>query len=292
MNRPAWAEFRRALDARGFRPSKRLGQNFLRDGNMARAIARDSGVGPGDFVLEVGPGCGFLSAHLLDLGARLLAVEIDPRLAEVARSFLEGRGPFELLVADALEGKNRLAPELVRRLPEDADWHLVSNLPYSAGTPIVVLLSRLPRPPASMTVLIQRELAERLTARPGGRPWGALSARIQALYRVEMGRSLGPDLFWPRPRVESRVVRLELEAPPKRVEPGELAALDALLGALFRGRRKTLGRILTPAAGGREAALRALAELGVPADARPETLDVPELRALARAWTGWQAGEF
>jgi 16S rRNA (adenine1518-N6/adenine1519-N6)-dimethyltransferase len=278
--------------ARGFRPSKRLGQNFLCDGNMARAIARDSGVGPGDRVLEVGPGCGFLSLHLLELGARVLAVEIDPRLAAVARGFLGEREGFELLEADALAGKHRLNPELVARLPGEGDWHLVSNLPYSAGTPILVLLSRLPvrpgspGPPATMTVLIQRELAERLSARPGSRAWGALAARVQALYRVEAGRTLGPDLFWPRPRVDSRVVRLVLEP---RVEPDQLPALDALTAALFRERRKTLARILARPAGGREAAVRALAGLGLDPGARPETLDVPELAALVPIWAGWQA---
>jgi len=283
-SRPAWAEFRRALEARGFRPSRRLGQNFLRDGNMARAIALDSGVGAGDRVLEVGPGCGFLSVHLLERGARVLAIEIDPRLAAVARGFLAGAEGFELLEGDALAGKHALNPELVRRLPADADWHLVSNLPYSAGTPILVLLSRLARPPATMTVLVQRELADRLSARPGGRDWGALAARIQALYRVEAGRTLSPELFWPRPRVESRVVRMLLEP---RVETSRLASLDTLTSVLFRQRRKTLGRILAGPAGGLERARGALERLGIDPSARPEVLDVPELAALLPVWEGW-----
>ncbi len=279
--RPAWSEFRAALEARGFHPSRRLGQNLLRDGNMARAIARDSGVGPGDFVLEIGPGCGFLTVHLLELGVRILAVEIDSRLAEVARSFVGAADGFELLEADALAGKRRLAPELVARLPSREPWHVVSNLPYSAGTPIVVLLTRLPNPPASMTVLVQREVAERLAATPGTGEWGALSARVQLGYDVELLRSVPAQLFWPRPEVSSRLVRLRLR---ERL-PDELwASVDGLLERLFRERRKTLAAILAAPLGGRDRALALLGERGLSPQARPAELAPADFLELARNW--------
>jgi 16S rRNA (adenine1518-N6/adenine1519-N6)-dimethyltransferase len=277
--RPAWSEFRAALEARGFRPSKRLGQNFLRDGNMARAIARDASVGPGDFVLEVGPGCGFLTAHLLELGVRLLAVEIDTRLAEVTRGFVGRAEGFELLEADALAGKHRLAPELVERLPDAGPWHLVSNLPYSAGTPLLVLLSRLANPPASMTVLIQRELAERIAAEPGAKEWGALSARLRLSYDVELLRPVSAELFWPRPKVASRVVRLTLR---ERISDELWARLDDLLEHLFHARRKTLAALLASPFGGRAKALERLAACGLEPGARPAELGPAELLALAR----------
>jgi 16S rRNA (adenine1518-N6/adenine1519-N6)-dimethyltransferase len=279
--RAAWSEFRAQLEARGFRPSKRLGQNFLRDGNMARAIVRDAGVQRGDFVLEVGPGCGFLTVHLLELGVRLLAIEIDSRLAEVTRGFVGAAKDFELLEGDALAGKHGLAPELVSRLPTTGDWHLVSNLPYSAGTPIVVLLSRLAHPPASMTVLVQRELAERLAATPGTKAWGALSARLQLGYDIEPLRTVSAELFWPRPKVASRVVRLTLR---ERLSDEHWSALDRLLECLFRERRKTLAAILSGPFGGREKALERLAERGLSASARPGELGTAELLDLARDW--------
>ena len=140
--RPPWSEFRAALEAVGFRPSKARGQNFLLDTNCARSIALDSGVGAGDFVLEVGPGCGFLSVHLAELGAELLAVEIDPRLAAIARRFLEPYPGVRLLEGDVLDGKHRLSPAVLEALPAIEPWHVVANLPYAITGPLLVTLSR------------------------------------------------------------------------------------------------------------------------------------------------------
>lgn len=280
--RPPWADFEAALRERGFRPSKRWGQNLLRDGNMARAIARDAGVGPGDFVLEVGPGCGFLTMHLLDLGARVLGVEIDSRLLEVARGLLGEAPELELLRADALAGKHALAPEVQARLPRSGPWHLVSNLPYSIGTPLMVVLSRLANPPQSMTVLIQRELAQRIASTPGGKSWGAVSIRLQAAYDVELLRAVPRDLFRPRPNVESQVVRLRRR--PGGTPPS--ADFDELVETLFRTRRKSLGRLLADRLADRGAALALLAAHGIEASTRAEALDLEALAALAadRAW--------
>ena len=275
--RPPWSEFRAALEAAGFRPSKSRGQNFLLDGNMARSIARDSGVGAGDFVLEVGPGCGFLSVHLAALGVRLLGVEIDGRLLEVARRFL---APFEDVVfveADVLAGKHRLAPEVAGRLPTDDDWHLVSNLPYSVAGPLLVVLSRLAHPPRSMTALVQREVAERITARPAEKGWGVLGAKLAPLYRREAGRRVPAGLFWPRPRVESAVVRLER----RPEDPGALGAYDALVERLFQHRRKAVGGTLRGLLGDSDRARALLEEAGADPRARPGTLEVETLRVLS-----------
>ena len=279
--RPAWSEFRRALEERGFRPSRRLGQNFLRDGNMARAIVRDARVLAGDFVLEVGPGCGFLTLHLAALGARVLAIEIDPRLLEVARELLTPWPNVRFVLGDALAGKHALSPGLLDALPRSGPWHVVSNLPYAAGTPILALCARLPNPPASMTCLVQRELAERITASPGGREWGALAVRMQTAYLCELVRPVPPDLFWPRPKVESSLLRLEL----REARPGaeELARLDGLLELLFRQRRKSVGGLLASRLGGREAAERLLGSLGIRPDARPERLETESLLAIVRS---------
>ena len=278
-----WSTFRTELEARGFHPSRRLGQNFMRDPNLARAIARDGGVSEGDFVLEVGPGPGILTAALLEAGARVLAVEIDGRLVEVASAVL-GPGPLdsgqlEFLCADALASKHALNPELIARLPAEGPWRMVSNLPYSAGTPVVALLSRLPNPPVDMTVLIQAELADRMAAPPGSKAYGALSVRLQSAYRVQALREVAPALFWPRPAVQSRLARLErLEAGPG---PAELARIDAVAADLFAGRRKTLRRLLAGLVGAEGAAL-ALERSGLDGGLRPEQLPPEAFRALAR----------
>jgi len=282
--RPPWEHFRAALEARGFRPSRRLGQNFLLDENQAFAIARDAGFERGDFVLEVGAGCGFLSVHLLALGARLLAVEIDPRLAEVAREFLEqhpGEYGAELLVTDVLAGKHELAPELCRRLPEQGPWHLVSNLPYSVSAPVLSLCADRDPAPDSMTVLVQREVAERVAAQPASRAWGPLSVSLQLGFDARILNTVGPGSFWPRPKVDSAVLRLERRA--DRPPAAERARLRALTGQLFQRRRQTLGRVLGDVVGARSLADQLLAELDLEPGIRAEVLSIADLGRLSDA---------
>ena len=284
--RPPWSEFKRALDRAGFRPSKRLGQNFLLDDNMARSIARDAEVEAGDFVLEVGPGCGFLSVHLALLGARLLAVEIDERLADVAESFLQPFPETRILRGDALAGKHRLWPELEQALPREEPWSLVSNLPYSISAPLLVLLARHGNPPRRMTVLVQKEVGERLAAGPGTSAWGPLSARLQLDYGVELVRTVSAKLFWPRPKVESAVVRMDRRT--DRPAGAGRAAFDHLVTAIFQRRRKTLGAALGAELKSRETALGLLAAADLDPGRRGETLSVSELEALA-AQAAWGA---
>ncbi len=278
--RPPWSVFRAALEERGFRPSRRLGQNFLLDENMMRAIVRDAQLAPGDFVLEVGAGCGFLSLHLLDAGADLLCVEIDERLLEIARAFLGGRGRVRFLCCDVLAGKHVLAGEVEAELPQDRRWHLVSNLPYAISGPLLAVLASHLRAPETMTVLVQREVAERIAAVPDTPQWGPLSIRLQVRYRPRIVRRVPADLFWPRPKVESAVVRLERL--PDACGPDELAHLDGLVGDLFRSRRQSLGRLVARRCGGREAGLAVLLEAAVDPRRRAESLDLPTLRRLAR----------
>lgn len=286
--RPPWSEFRRALDRVGFRPSKRLGQNFLLDDNMARSIARDAEVEPGDFVLEVGPGCGFLSVHLALLGARLLAVEIDERLADVAESFLAPFPEARIVRGDALAGKHRLGPGLEEALPREGDWSLVSNLPYSISAPLLALLARREHPPRRMTVLVQKEVGERLAAVPGTSSWGPLSARLQLDYEVQLVRTVSAKLFWPRPKVESAVVRLDRAADRTRPDADAREAFDRLVAAIFQRRRKSLGAALGAELASRETAQALLEAAGLDPARRGETLSVAELVSLA-AQEPWRA---
>ena len=285
--RPAWSVFRAALERAGFRPSRRLGQNFLLDENMARAIVRDAGVSAHDPVLEVGAGCGFLSLALAQSGVRLTCVEIDERLLAIARELLAGYPDVRWILCDALAGKHALSPLLREALPRDEVWHLVSNLPYSIAAPLLVVLADLDRArepqsaraPMTMTALVQREVALRIAAQPATPEWGPLSIRLQLSYEPEILRSVAPALFWPRPEVESTVIRLKKRA--ERIEVGELERLDGLVRALFQHRRQTLGRALARLCAGREEAQALLERIGLSVRERAENLDLATLRRLA-----------
>jgi len=277
--RPAWSEFRAALDAAGFRPSRRLGQNFLLDENVARAIARDADPTPGELLLEIGPGCGFLSVHLAHAGARLVAVEIDTRLAPIARGFLAPYPDAEVLEADVLDGKHGLSPAVEERLPEHGDWSVCSNLPYSVSGPVLALLAARDHPPRRACVLVQKEVADRLGAGAGSAARGPLSVRVQSAFAVRILRAVAPQLFWPRPKVDSSVVLLERRA--DLPSSAERRRISTAVGLVFRHRRKGLARILSDHFGDRSRALALLERLGIEPTRRPQTLEMGELERLA-----------
>ncbi len=279
-------DLRAQLEAIGFRPSKRLGQNLLLDKNMARAIARDARVHADDVVVEIGPGAGSLTEHLVECGADLIAIEIDPRLLEVAKNLLATAPRVRWICGDALESKHAWNGELVAALPRVEPWHLVSNLPYSAASPILALAARLKNPPRSITVLLQSEVAERIAADPGGREWGPLSVRIQLVYGARIVRRVPSQLFWPRPQVDSSVLRLELRE--QRPSAADLDELDPLLDRLFQHRRQTLGGLLSKVLGSRPKAEAVLAAQGIDPSQRPETLSAAALLALSQSseWRG------
>jgi len=275
-SRPPWSEFKSALDAAGFRPSRRLGQNFLLDENVARAIVVDAGVAPGDQVLEVGPGLGFLSVHLAHVGVKLNCIEVDSRLASIAAEFLRPYPDAQVILGDALEGKHALGPELLALIPAAGDWHLVANLPYSISGPVLALIANHPNPPRSLSELVQNEVAERLCASGGSAQFGPLSVAVQLAFQMRAGRRVSPGAFSPRPKVESRMVHGELRSPllpqQARVEIRDLAA------TLLQRRRQVLRRVLGDHVGDRETACTHLKQAG---------LD-PGLRVGAVTLEGWE----
>lgn len=279
-----WSQLRAQLEDLGFRPSRRLGQNFLLDDNTCAAIARDAELRDGEPVLEVGVGLGFLTRHLLQSGSPVVGVEIDTRLAEFADRRLAGEGDFTLVRADVLAAKNRLAPEVLEQLPTDGDWSLVANLPYAVGSPVLVLLSRQPHPPRRMTVLVQLEVADRLIASAGATAWGALGARLQAVYSARVLRRVPMEAFRPRPKVESAVV--QLDRLPERPSSDALGRFDRLMTALFPQRRKQVRRPLVDHLGDAAAADRALAAAGLDPESRVGALTVEQWSTLAEAVDG------
>lgn len=273
--RPPWKEFRESLEGHGFRPSRRFGQNFLLDENTARAIVQDSGAGPGDRVLEVGTGCGFLTVHLAHVGLELLTVEIDKRLAEVSRPFLEPYPRVRLLEGDILEGKHELNREVVQWIGEDQPWHMVSNLPYAVSGPVVALCASMKNPPKSMTVLVQKELGQRLAARHNTSEYGPLSIVTQLTCDVRMLRDVGGGSFWPRPKVDSSVVRLTLKDSIRDQEQRELAMQR--IRPLFTRRRQTLVRVMGDMGANKAALREALVGAGYHENTRAESMAPEEL---------------
>lgn len=187
--------------AHGFHPNRTLGQNFLIDRNVLEAIVDASGATPQTNLLEVGPGLGVLTEALLDCGARVTAVEKDSRLCAWLRESLGDRAPLTLIEGDMLACN--LDTLLVPRF--DA---FVSNLPYSVGTRILIDVALHRAAPPLLTVLVQSEVADRFAAPPGGAQRGLAGVWLQRLYEVERLRTIKASCFWPRPKIDSTLVRL------------------------------------------------------------------------------------
>ena len=252
------------------RRRRRLGQNFLADPNLLETIVREAALEPADVVLEVGGGGGALSERLAPAVSCLHLVEIDERLRPELEPLAEEAGNVNLVWGDAMR------IDLGALLP--APNKLVANLPYSIATPLLLrTIAELPSLNGWL-VMVQREIAERLRASPGGREYGSPSVLVQLACEVTLLRTVDPAVFTPRPRVESALLRL------RRRGPGAPDAVRELVRDGFAHRRKSLARSLELARPGRlQAARRALEAIGRPADARAETLTGADFEALAEA---------
>jgi 16S rRNA (adenine1518-N6/adenine1519-N6)-dimethyltransferase len=250
----------------------RLGQNFLADPNLLEAIVRDAELAPGDVVLEVGAGEGVLSQRLAAAAAHLHTVEID-------RGLEEALAPIAALPNVDLHWGDAMKLDLAALDP--APTAMVANLPYSVATPLILrTIEELPSL-RRWTVMVQREIADRLRAAPGSRVYGAPSAVAQLACEIELVRAVDPAVFKPRPRVESAILGL------RRTGPGADAATRELIRAAFAHRRKSLARSLEHARPGSLGPARAaLATLGLPEDARAEALAPEEFAALAEELQG------
>jgi 16S rRNA (adenine1518-N6/adenine1519-N6)-dimethyltransferase len=257
------------LAEHGIRPKKSLGQNFLADPNTARRIAALADVDTGDRVLEIGPGLGSLTLALVERGAEVRAVELDPLLADVVRE-IPG---VDVRVADAL------TVDLDALLADAHDWACVSNLPYNVAVPVVVRLLEEAPAVGRIVVLVQREVAERLAAAPGGREYGAVTVKVAYYAEAKLLGVVPATVFVPKPKVESALVSLERrDAPPVSV-PSEGALFD-LVRSGFAHRRKMLRSSLRPVLGDR--AVDVLESAGVSPTARAEALGLDEWAAVAR----------
>jgi 16S rRNA (adenine1518-N6/adenine1519-N6)-dimethyltransferase len=267
------ASIRSLLDAHGVRPSRALGQHFLADPNTAARIVRLAEVANGDRIVEVGPGLGSLTIALCDAGASVVAVELDRHVARALEEVVHGL-PVRLVAADALEVDWRAL------LGDEPGWSMVANLPYNVATPLVMrVLDEAPMI-ERLTVMVQREVGERLAASPGTRTYGSVSVRVAFYADARVVGLVSPNVFVPRPKVDSAIVQLvRRERPPIDVE--DVDRLFALIRAGFATRRKTLRRALEPLLGTRTGDV--LSRAGIDGSARAETLDLAQWGAIAKA---------
>ena len=274
------ADIRRIADQAGIHPTKRLGQNFVIDPGTVRRIVRLAGVKPGQSVLEVGPGLGSLTLGLLEAGCLVTADEIDSGLARRLPQTVSERMPEAL---DRLTVINRDALTLIPQLADDAgrtaDLTLVANLPYNVATPIILTLLARFANLSRFLVMVQKEVADRLTAGPGSKVYGAPSLKLAWYGRATQAGRIGRHVFWPAPNVDSALVSFV------RDEEGHIGEDErtrirvfALIDAAFGQRRKTL-----------HAALKGLVSpeafkaAGIDPSRRGETMTIAEFAVLERA---------
>ena len=275
----------------GLVPDARHGQNFLVDLNLVRLLADAAEIGPDDVVLEVGTGTGSLTAMLAELAGAVVTVEIDAHLHQLAAEALIDFGNITMLQQDALKNKNHFAPELLQavrqRLAEQPGrpLKLAANLPYRIATPVISNLLHFEPLPVSMTATIQKELADRITAVPRTKQYGALSIWIQSQCDIEIVRILPPTVFWPRPQVDSAILQIRpvLE---KRAQIPDPVFFHRFVRAMFFHRRKFLRSELLSALKHRldkPAVDQLMQQQGLDGNVRAEELDVQAMLALAEA---------
>ena len=260
------------LARHGVRPSRALGQNFVTDPNTVRRIARLAGVGPGDRVVEIGPGLGSLTLALAETGASVTALEADRHLIPVLEEVVSGLPAVRVVHADAMKA------DWAGLLGDDPGWVLVANLPYNIATPLVAdLLDRVPAV-SRMLVMVQREVGERLSARPGDAAYGAVSVKVAYWADARLVGRVPAAVFHPKPNVESALVDIR-RRPTPAVDPATVGPdrLFTVVRAGFATRRKMLRRAL---AGVVEP--EAFASAGVSPESRAEELDVEAWGRLAR----------
>jgi 16S rRNA (adenine1518-N6/adenine1519-N6)-dimethyltransferase len=271
------AEVRLLAERLDLRPAKQRGQNFVIDPNTVRRIVRESGISGGDVVVEVGPGLGSLTLALLDVAERVVAVEVDQRLAALLPETVAAYAPdradrFEVVAADALR---------VTALPGPPPTALVANLPYNVAVPVLLhLLALLPSLEHGL-VMVQSEVADRLAAPPGSKTYGVPSVKAAWYADVRRAGAIGRNVFWPAPNVDSGLVAWTRRDPPTTTATRE--QVFAVVDAAFAQRRKALRGALRGLAGSSEAASAALEAAGVDPLARGESLTVDQFARIAEA---------
>ena len=271
------AEVRLLAERLDLRPTKQRGQNFVIDPNTVRRIVRESGITGADVVVEVGPGLGSLTLALLDVADRVVAIEVDDKLAALLPETVAAYAPdradrFEVVPDDALR---------VTALPGPPPTALVANLPYNVSVPVLLHLMALLPSLEHGLVMVQSEVADRLAARPGSKTYGIPSVKAAWYADLRRAGAIGRNVFWPAPNVDSGLVAWTRRDPPVTTATRE--QVFAVVDAAFAQRRKALRGALRALAGSAEAASAALAAAGVDPLARGESLSVEQFARIAEA---------
>jgi 16S rRNA (adenine1518-N6/adenine1519-N6)-dimethyltransferase len=267
-------ELLETLENFNMRPGKILGQNFLIDNNLLDFIVRTATPKRGEVILEAGPGFGALTRPLLETGAELYAIEFDRRLCEYLRDNIKAPN-FHLVEGDACR------VDIASIIPEGKSFRAVANLPYSISSIFVARLLELPKLPTQMLFMLQKEMAQRLAAKSNTKDYGSLSVRAQQLYDVKILRKVPPQVFHPRPQVDSALIEFTLrdrENPPDFESRMRLAGIAKVA---FAQRRKKIFKPLA-ASYGAENVEHALKTLNISQDARPGELNVEDYEEMAK----------
>ena len=273
---------REILRKYGVRPRKRLGQSFLVEPNIAAGIVALSGIGPDDVVVEIGPGHGALTSIIVDKAKRVIAVEIDEQMADILRRELKDAPNLEVVRQDVLD-YDFTAP--LGNDPGRGRIQIIGNLPYSISSPILFRLMAFRDTISSMTLMFQREVAERITAPPDTKEYGILAV-MTAMYTITSRVMQVPaSCFYPRPKVDSSVLKMEMRGTPLCAVRDSDRFLSVVRCA-FAKRRKTLLNNLRSSdlfPGGREQVMEVLCRTGIDGGRRGETLTVEEFARLSDA---------
>jgi 16S rRNA (adenine1518-N6/adenine1519-N6)-dimethyltransferase len=273
-------------------PKNKLGQNFLIDLNLVDFIVREADLTRADLAVEIGSGTGSLTAKLADRAGSVLSVEIDPAFHALALETVHGHDNVRILNADALKNKNLMNPDVLTALEEMKEKYrpqrvkLVANLPYAIATPLIGNLLIAGVEIERMVVTTQWEIAEKLIASPSTKDYGALAVLVQSLADVEVLRKLAPTVFWPRPQVESGIVRIIPNA-EKRARVADVQRFRFFLRDLYSHRRKNLRGGIIAMTGNQHAKAvvdAKLAELGYTGTERAETLSIEQHMQLCEAF--------
>lgn len=271
-------------------PLKRLGQHFLIDLNLMRLLVDQAHIQSDDVILEVGCGTGSLTEALALQAGHVIAVELDPVTAQIAQAQLADCHNAEIINADILASKHRIAPPVLDRIRAARDKYpgrflLIANLPYHIASPLMINLVSSPTPVDAMTVTLQKEVAERMMATPGTHDYGGLSIILQATGDLEFLRTLRPSVFWPRPQVDSALVSYTYNA-AKAALLTNMGLFQKLIGLFMQHRRKMLQAIAKKAALDLDTAVdwpAVFARCDLNPALRPDQLSVQDYVDLARA---------
>jgi 16S rRNA (adenine1518-N6/adenine1519-N6)-dimethyltransferase len=273
-------------------PKNKLGQNFLIDLNLVDFLVRAADLTRADLALEIGSGTGSLTALLAEHAGAVLSVEIDPAFHQLACETVHAHDNVRILLADALKNKNQMNPEVLANLQELKEKYrpehvkLVANLPYAVATPVISNLLIADLPIERMIVTVQWEIAEKMIARPGTKEYGALAVLVQSLADTEMLRKLGPSVFWPKPQVDSGIVKIVPNA-EKRRRTADVQRFRNFLRDLYSHRRKNLRGGLIAMTGHqheKHVVDAKLTELGYAGTERAETLSIEQHLVLCEAF--------